>query len=132
MAVPGYQSVMLPLLRFAGDEKEHTISEAVDALALHFKLIDDDRKELLSSGLQTRFGNRVGWARTYLKKARLLESTGRGAFLITQRGLELLKTKPPEINAKSLRKFPEFTEFMNLSSQGNRHDGEETKVDQTP
>lgn len=131
MAVPDYQSIMLPLLRFAGDGGEHNISQAVEELALRFKLADDDRKEMLPSGLQARFDNRVGWARTYLKKAGLLETVRRGTFRITPRGLDVLKTNPAEINAKFLTKFPEFGEFINLSNQDSMQEGE-TKLEQTP
>ena len=77
MAIPDYQSIMLPLLIFASDKKEHTFHETVDALADQFKLSDEEKKELLPSGQQEIFFNRVGWARTYLKKANLLISPKR-------------------------------------------------------
>jgi restriction system protein len=73
MAIPDYQSVMLPLLRVASDGKEHTKSEAVESIAVELNLTDEERKELLPSGRQATFDNRVGWANTYLKKAGLLE-----------------------------------------------------------
>ncbi|MCA1555014.1 MAG: winged helix-turn-helix domain-containing protein, partial [Chloroflexi bacterium] len=77
MAVPGYQNYMLPLLRLAADEKPHSMAEAFDAIALQFKLTPEDRSEVLPSGRQKKFENRVGWARTYLKKAGLLEAPER-------------------------------------------------------
>ena len=112
MAIPDYQSIMLPLLRLAGDRQEHSLREVIEALAGEFYLTDEERKELLPSGRQATFDNRVGWARTYLKKAGLLESTKRGYFQITERGLDVLKQNPPEIDNAFLRQFPEFIEFQ--------------------
>ena len=111
MAIPDYQSVMLPLLRLAADGNEHTLREAVEELADRLKLTEEERKELLPSGAQFTFANRVGWARTYMNKAVLLESTRRGYFRITQRGLDVLSKNPPELNVKFLDQFPEFLEF---------------------
>ncbi len=92
MAVPDYQSLMLPLLRFAGEKKDETSTgEAVEVLAKELGLTDEDLKEMLPSGIQFTFVNRVGWASTYMKKAGLLEATRRGYFRITSRGQELLK-----------------------------------------
>jgi restriction system protein len=73
--IPDYQRVMLPLLKYAGDKEEHHIQDAIERLADDFNLTEEERKELLPSGLQAIFDNRVGWANTYLKKAGLLEST---------------------------------------------------------
>ncbi|BFU89267.1 MAG: restriction endonuclease [Nitrospira sp.] len=111
MAIPDYQSVMLPLLRLAADGKEHTLREAVEELTEQFKLTEEERKELLPSGSQFTFANRVGWARTYMNKAALLESTRRGYFRITQRGRDVLAKNPSEVNVKFLDQFPEFIEF---------------------
>ena len=72
MAVPDYQTCMLPLLKFAGDSKEHKLHDAIQALALEFKLTQEEREALLPSGTQFIMANRVGWARTYMKKAGLL------------------------------------------------------------
>jgi len=112
MAIPDYQSIMLPLLQLAGDQKEHSLREAIEALADEFNLTDEERRELLPSGQQATFDNRVGWARTYLKKAGLLESTRRGYIQVTERGLGVLEQSPPEINSAFLRQFPEFVEFQ--------------------
>lgn len=72
MAIPDYQKIMLPLLKYALDGQEHSMREAIGALADQFNLSEDERKELLPSGQQPLFDNRVGWARAYLKKAGLL------------------------------------------------------------
>ncbi len=90
MAIPDYQSIMLPLLRFAADGNEHSLREAIEGLSEKFGLTESERKQLLPSGQQPTFDNRVSWARVYMSKAALLESTRRGYFRITQRGREVL------------------------------------------
>ncbi len=115
MAVPDYQSVMLPLLQFAEQKKTETsTSEAVEALAKELSLTEDDLKEMLPSGIQSTFFNRVGWASTYMKKAGLLEATRRGFYRITDRGKDLVKKQPKAINVKLLKQYPEFLEFQQL------------------
>jgi restriction system protein len=120
MAIPDYQSVMLPLLRLAADGQEHSAREAVEKLADHFGLSEDERKELLPSGAQARFDNRVGWARSYMKKAELLESPRRGYFRITRRGMQVLKQNPDAINNKLLEQYPEYRAFRARSSTKRR------------
>lgn len=110
MAIPDYQTCMLPLLKFYGDGQEHTNLDSVDALAQDFRLTDEERRKMLPSGVRL-FDNRVNWARTYIKKAALIESPKRGIHKITKRGLEFLKEKPPQISAASLEKFQEFKDF---------------------
>lgn len=100
MAIPDYQTIMLPLLDFASDGNEHRFREAVEALAEHFGLSKEERLELLPSGRYPAFDNRVGWAGTYLKKAGLLEGPRRGYLKITARGLSLLEESPGKIDAK--------------------------------
>ncbi len=111
MAIPDYQTIMLPLLKIAEDKQEYSIREAIDLIANLFKLNEQERKEVLPSGQQYIIDNRVGWARTYLKKAGLVESTKRSYFKITDLGLEILKKNPAEINIKFLEQFPQFIEF---------------------
>src|SRR5688572_22175448 len=111
MAVPDFQTLMLPLLELAGDGQQHTSAEAVESLAQRFQLSTDDRGQLLQNG-QPRFNNRVGWATTYLKKAGLLQAVGRGRFELSDRGRDLLATKPDAINIAFLEgHFPEVAEF---------------------
>ncbi|MGK2913494.1 MAG: restriction endonuclease [Porticoccaceae bacterium] len=111
MAIPDYQSIMLPLLRFAADGIEHSVRDAIESLSREFGLTDAENNELLPSGQQPRFDNRVAWARSYLSKAALLESTRRGYFRITRRGQDTLSGKPEKINVRFLDQFPEFVEF---------------------
>jgi restriction system protein len=110
---------MLPFLSFLGDSAEHSLREAEDSLAKHFKLTDAERAQLLPSGQQGIFRNRVGWARTYLKKACLVEAPRRGVFKITDRGLTILATSPSRIDSKFLEQFPEFVEFRDFSKAAN-------------
>ena len=115
MAVPDYQSVMLPLLQFAEARNEEISTDAaVEALSSQLGLTEADLKEMLPSGVQPTFVNRVGWAATYMKKAGLLVPTRRGYYRITQRGQDLLKKKPAKINVKLLKQYPEFQEFLQL------------------
>jgi len=101
MAVPDYQSLMLPLLQFAArKETEISTSEAVEVLAKELGLTEDDLREMLPSGVQPTFVNRVGWAATYMKKAGLLETTRRGFYQITDRGRDLLEKQPKTINVE--------------------------------
>lgn len=128
MTIPDYQSFMLPLLKISSDGQQHSLREVAESLALHFELTDEDRKELLPSGRQAKFENRVGWAVTYLKKAGLLESTGRGKFRITKRGSKVMRSSPPAINTKLLKQFPEFLEFQSLSRQENKQEEESSRT----
>lgn len=125
MPIPDYQTCMLPLLRFAGDGGEHQLKEAVHSLATEFSLSDAEKNEFLPSGQQPVFTNRIGWARTYLKKAGLLASPKRGYFQITSRGKTVLKEKPEQINQKYLERFPEFLEFKNFKRDKEDSEGEE-------
>lgn len=105
---------MLPLLRFLGDGSEHPVSAAVEAMAKEFGLTADERQQLLPSGTSTVIGSRVGWARTYMKKAGLLDSSKRGVIRITDRGAAVLKKKLSRIDVKFLDQYPEFVAFRAL------------------
>lgn len=111
---------MLPLLKFAADGKEHTLREAIDALTAEFHLTEEERKQMLESGMQV-FDNRVAWAKSYMKKAGLLSFPGRSRFKITERGLKLLEEQPGKIDIKLLKRYPEFIEFRQ-----KKEDEEET------
>ena len=108
---------MLPILRLTADGKEHEIAEMAEFAAKELKVTTADRGVPLPSGTQLVFDNRLGWARTYLKKAGLLESPSRGRYRITTRGLDALKTNPLGIDAKFLMQFPEFVAFHTLKHE---------------
>jgi len=118
MAIPDYQTIMLPLLKFIGDQKEHHVREMIDYLAGEFKLSDEERKRLLPSGNDIIFDNKVKWARLYIGKAGLLEPTKRGYWKITKRGLQVLSQNPSKIDVKFLAQFPEFREWREIPSKG--------------
>jgi restriction system protein len=109
MAVPDFQSLMLPLLRLAGDGMDHAFKEAVEAIAIEFSLTPEERNELLpSSSRTTLFYNRLAWAKTHMTMAGLLQAPRRGVFCITQRGRELLVSQLARIDMKTLQQFPEY------------------------
>lgn len=120
--IPKYEEIMLPFLKFLSDGNEHSLSETHDALAEQFQLTDIELRELLPSGRQPIFRNRVGWARTYLKKAKLLVSPKRAQFKISERGLDLLKENPKEITSKFLTRYEEFVEFQSIKKDKKGND----------
>lgn len=111
MSIPGFQVCFLPLLRRLADGAEHKISDLYGLLADDLSLPAPDREVLLPSGKQFIYVNRIGWARTYLKKAGLIGSPTRGVLTITERGRQVLASPPVVLNVKYLRQFPEFMEF---------------------
>jgi restriction system protein len=111
MAVPDFQSFFKPLLDFAADGKEHSMREAREAVAGVMALPEADLREMLPSGTQTRFDNRVAWAKSYFVQAKVLESSRRGHFRITRRGLDLHRKGYERIDVKILNQYPEFVEF---------------------
>ena len=111
MAIPDFQSIMSPLLEIAGDNEIHRVRDAVDLLAQQFSLTDEEKREVIPSGRVSRFHNNVTWARTYLKKACLLEDPKRGEFRITERGRQVLADGHGSINTRFLEQFDEFMEF---------------------
>lgn len=126
MAIPDYETLMLPLLRIGAEAngQEVPLIAAVEKLANQFELSEEDRRELLPSGGTFKFSSRVSWARTYLQKACLLEATKRGHFRITDRGRSVLKSKPDRIDADLLAQFEEFREF-----QGRKKDRKNERAD---
>ena len=120
MAIPDFQSLMLPLLRLCGDGNEHANKDAVERLAAEFGLTPEERKALLPSGQQRVFENRVAWARAHMKMALLVENTRRGVFRITDRGREVLKNSPEKLNLAYLRKFSEYA--VNKVTQQQKND----------
>ena len=127
MTIPDYQSCMLPLLKHYADNQEHTNRDSIEALATAFKLTDEERRMMLPSGVQGLFDNRVNWARTYMKKAGLIESPKRGVHRITERGLQVLKKKPDRIDVAYLSQFQEFKDFRSIRHA--KADEEEPELD---
>lgn len=92
----------------------------IEHLADYFKLTQEERKELLSSGAQAVFDNRVGWAKVFLFKAGLLESPRRSVFKITSEGKKVLSQKPSKINNEYLKQFPSFVDFFVTTKERNK------------
>lgn len=111
MTVPDFQSLMLPALRALGDQSPSTTQQVRAKLAAEFALSDVDLSELLPSGRQTTFANRVAWAYSYMKQAGLISSPKRGVYELTPKGRDTLVSKPQRIDISFLSKFPEFVAF---------------------
>ena len=111
MEVPDFQSIMLPLLRLSRDGNEHRLADCRPSIAEHFSLTADEQAELLPSGQQSRFNNRVAWAKIYLERAGLLAKTKRGHFKITERGISVSQNPPERIDIPFLTQFSGFDEF---------------------
>jgi|SRR6185437_1006842 len=133
--IPDFQKIILPLLEILGDNKEHELGYITQKICERFKLTEEEKKELLPSGNQEIINNRVGWARTYLKKAKLIESPRRATFKITEQGLKILQSSPEKINVRFLKdNNPEFKEWQTsykkeeVSSQAI----EEVETEKTP
>jgi restriction system protein len=111
MPIPDYQSLMLPVLRVSANG-ETRIGEAIASLAEELGLTPEERTQLLPSGVQGLFANRVHWAKFYLAKAGLIEMTRRGYFKISPQGRKVLDTKPARIDNNFLSQFEEFKKFL--------------------
>lgn len=129
MAIPDFQTLMLPVLKSVGDGSEHLFRDVVEMLARQFGLTEAECKQLLPSGRYPTFDNRVGWAKTYLKKAGLIEQPKRSYLKITNRGMEVLQKNLPSINMKYLEQFPEYIAFRDNQEQG---DGEQQELLSSP
>ncbi len=111
MGVPDFQSFFKPLLDIASDQNEHSLNEARKVISKKMNLSEEDLQDLLPSGKQKTFDNRVAWAKSYFVQAKVLESTKRAHFKISDRGLDLLKQGHERIDVKILNQYPEFVEF---------------------
>ncbi len=133
LAIPDYQTLMLPFLLVVGDSQDHVVNDIVDKLADEFRLTEEERTKPFSTG-EPIFKNRVWWARSYLVKAGLLQSPGRGRIRITTRGLEALKKEPALIDNEFLKQYPEFLEFKYGMKRVTEDEtvGEEEKESRTP
>jgi restriction system protein len=122
MSIPDFESIMRPLLNHLSDERDYGTDETLDVLAQIFKLTEDERRQLLPSGRQALFRNRVAWAKFHLKKALVVETSRRGVYRITERGKELLRNVPERIDMSILKQFPEYRAFL-LNSRRNEDVG---------
>ncbi len=115
MAIPDFQTLMLPLVEALAAGQERTMRELTDSLAGRFGLTDQERTELLPSGQQGIFSNRVAWSKSHLKYAGLIVNPTRGRVRISPLGKQVLAEKPQAINVKFLKRFPAYCEFIGKS-----------------
>lgn len=117
MAVPKFDELTKPLLGVIKDGESYTIKDVTTMLAQRLSLSSTDLTEMLPSGRQTAFKNRVGWAKTYLLKAGLIESPARATIRITDAGKKVVNDNPDKIDTKYLEQFPAFVDFTSATVQ---------------
>lgn len=126
----------MPLLHKIEDGDAHKLAALYEELADQMNLSEQDRREKLPSGKQLTYKNRIGWARTYLKKAGLIESPSRGLCRITDRGRSELEDPPDKLNVRFLKQYPEFIDFHTYTgpaeSLSHGGDNEENESSTTP
>ncbi len=134
MTVPKYDWWYLPLLRLLSDGEVHRMADVYDVLAKEAKLSDTDMAEMLPSGTDHTFRNRIAWARTFLKKAGLVESPGWGRVRITDRGKADLARNRDTIDDKWLMQYPEFVTWAKGSkpASSDQSGGEPAPSEETP
>lgn len=133
-SIPQYHTLMLPLLKVMESGADMTTKQMRDAVAAHLELTAEALSQRLPSGTQTAFDNRMGWARTYLFKAGLIDRPRRATYAISQSGKQLLLNPPATIDTDFLRTYDQFKEFIGTGS--NAREGlvpnNETDNDLTP
>lgn len=112
MAIPDFQTIMLPFMKILADGQLWAIKDLTESLAVHFNLTDSERHELLPSGQQSIFSNRVAWAKSHIKNAGLITNPSRGRLVISDAGLQVLHQNPVAINCKFLKQFPTYLKFI--------------------
>lgn len=134
MAIPDFQTLMLPLLKVTSTHAEIAVQDARNVLADEFALTDEEREQLLPSGRQRTFSNRVAWAAVYLAQAGLLSRPARGRVQITTEGRAVLAAPPDRITIRFLEQYPAFKEFRTRPSKREPTDGPSPgdEEDQTP
>lgn len=125
MAIPDFQSFFKPLLEIAADRNEHSMKEARELIARNMNLTEEDLKELLPSGTQRKFDNRVAWAKKGFIWAKVFEASRRAHFRITERGLDLLKKDYDRIDVKILNQYPEFVEVRTMKTSPTTDNGQQ-------
>lgn len=129
MSIPKYDDLFLPFLKFLKDGREHPIKEVFEHLCDEFRLTEEERSRLLPSGKQLVISNRVGWARTFLKKAGMLTYVRRGVTQITPRGTEFLSRDPSTLSIKDFKKYPDYDAAW--ATGGKAKNGEATEDEET-
>jgi restriction system protein len=110
---------MLPFLQLLSDGQEWKMRDVVESLALRFSLTDEERQEMLPSGQSKDFNNRVGWAKTHMKNAGLVDNPTRGKVRLSERGRQVLDQNPESIDMKFLRQFDGYRTFIGELKEDN-------------
>jgi restriction system protein len=131
--IPDYQTVMLPLLQFLSDEKEHHVSESISYVAKHFNLTEEEINKLLpNSGKKKVINNRIHWARAHLRMAGLIDNPKKWVIRITQRGCDLLKENPQKLSLRMLKeKYEDYEAKIESSKYRKKEEVNSTGEDTT-
>lgn len=132
MPIPSYHELFLPFLQFLGDGQEHAIKDVISHLCDKFHLTEEERSRLLPSGNQHVINNRVGWARTFLKKAGMLNYVRRGVTQITQRGADFLSTSPQSLTIKDFKKYPDYEANWDSGEKSDNAEASQEVANLTP
>lgn len=120
MPIPKYDELFFPWMQLLQDGNEHLLNEAIEYVGNHFHLTDEEINQLLPSGNQRVIANRVGWARSYLKQAEMIDYPRRGVTRITRRGLDFLSKNPKELTLKDIRTDPIFKKNQHPVSESQK------------
>lgn len=131
MAVPKYYEMHKPILECLSDGKTHTMKEIKSYIINYFQLTEEEVSALVPSGTQTYLSNRIGWARTYLKKAGLIESPARAVFQITEEGKKVVHNAPDVIDLKYLLRYDSFREFVGKTEENKQSNQKDVEVQET-
>lgn len=135
LAIPDFQTLMLPLMRFIEDGKPYAMRDATTAIGAQFQLSEAEWAQMLPSGRAPLFYNRLAWAKTYLKRAGLIEQPSRGVISISSSGRQLLSLNPPKIDLKLLQKQPGYLQNKDAGSDrvpGGGEASDEVATSETP
>lgn len=127
MAVPKYDEFMPSIIRCLGDGKVHSLKQLTEYCADEFQLSETDRAETLSSG-QSKLHNRVGWAKSYLKKAGLIKSTKRAHFCLTEEGAKAFQAGANCVTLEYLSKYESFNEFQGRTAGVHKNIAETEQI----
>ena len=111
MPIPDFQSLMLPVLKALSGGSETPIAEVRARVATGEGLTPEDVRELLPSGKQPVFTNRIAWAVAHMSHAGLVEKVRRGVYRLTVEGERLLVQTPTRIDLKVLSNYSAYAEW---------------------
>lgn len=131
MAIPDFQTLMLPLMKLA-EQGEQSVPQATDLLAAEFRLSEAERAQLLPSGRQSTFSNRIHWSLTHLVHAGLLERPRRGHFTVTEQGRQVLREGPDRIDMGFLSRFESYVAFRQRRAPEAGGEAELPTASETP